>query len=89
MKLCTCSNVLWFSLISHVGRSFFFEITILSVFLIFKLNPILPLSSLIVDTKSCSSSSVPAINKISSAYLRLLIFTPPIPIPTYLRYFSD
>ena len=51
------------------------------VFLIFSLKPALSLSSLTLIKRLFSSSSLSAIIVVSLAYLRLLMFLPPILIP--------
>ena len=60
LKLLICFNVLLFNLTSHVGGSFLFGITIVSVFLILKLNSYF-YSLLFVVTRSSNASSVPVI----------------------------
>ena len=51
------------------------------VFLIYSLKPALSLSSFTLLKRLFSSSSLSAIRVVSSAYLRLLMFLPPILIP--------
>ncbi|CAI9179746.1 unnamed protein product [Rangifer tarandus platyrhynchus] len=53
----------------------------LSFFLIFSFKLALSLSSFILIKRLFSSSSLSAIRVVSSAYLRLLMFLPPILIP--------
>ena len=52
-----------------------------SFFLIFSLKPALSLSSFTLIKGLFSSSSLSAIRVVSSAYLRLLMFPPPVSIP--------
>ena len=56
---------------------------IMLVFLIFSFKPTLSLSSFTLIKRLFSSSSLSAIRVVSSAYLRLLMFLPPILIPAY------
>ena len=54
---------------------------LLLFFLMFSFKPALPLSSLTLIKRLFSSSSLSAIRVVSSIYLRLLMFPPPVLIP--------
>ena len=76
----------WFSVSSpsvilHLGISDFFDTTITSVFFLFSDSPSFSLSALIVFTNFWRFASLFDISTVSSAYLRLLMFCPPINIP--------
>ena len=57
--------------------------SLILAFLIFSLKLVLSLSSFTLIKRTFRSSSLYAIKVVSSAYLRLLIFLPPILIPAY------
>jgi len=53
------------------------------LFLIFSFKPTLSLFSFTLSKRLCNSFSLSAIRVVSSTYLRLLMFLPPILIPAY------
>ena len=79
---CTCSCILPWTLMLHVGICEAFENTMAKDFALFKCRPF---SSLFVTTtliKRCNYSSDSAMITISSAYIRLFTTVPPILKPS-------
>ena len=58
-----------------------YPVAITLVFLTFRYNPAFSLDDLTFSISSIRSSLLPAINVVSSAYLRFYTFLPPMPMP--------